>query len=148
MGVRKLTELEIKNAKPKNKKYKLYDGDYLYLEVYPLGNKQWVYEYKKKATFRIGSYPTLKLKDARNKKDQIKREIELYRLDLVLQKRQEEKIKSKKIFENVVKEWLKEYKKGKAERSVTTTIQRLNKHILPTFKNKDISKIRLKEVYE
>ena len=148
LGVRKLTELEIKNAKPKDKKYKLYDGDYLYLEVYPSGNKQWVYEYKKKATFRIGSYPTLKLKDARNKRDQIKREIELYGLDLVLQKRQEEKIKSKKIFENVVKEWLKEYKKGKAERSITTTIQRLNKHILPTFKNKDISKIRLKEIYE
>ena len=66
MGVRKLTELEIKNAKPKDKKYKLYDGDYLYLEVYTSGNKQWVYEYKKKVTFRIGSYPTLKLKEKLN----------------------------------------------------------------------------------
>jgi len=147
LGVNKLTELEIKKAKPKEKKYKLYDGDYLYLEVYPSGNKQWIYEYKKKATFRIGSYPTLKLKDARLKKEQIKREIELYGLDLVLQKRQEEKTKPKRIFENVVKEWLKEYKKGKAERSVTTTVQRLNKHILPAFKNRDISKIRLKEIY-
>jgi integrase len=147
LGV-KLTELKIKNAKPKDKKYKLYDGDYLYLEVYPSGNKQWVYEYKKKKVFKLGNYPTLKLKDARLKKEEIKKEIILYGLDYYVNKRLEEKQKAKRAFLSVVNEWVEVYKVGKAKRSVTTTLQRLNKHILPVFEKRDISEIKLKDIFD
>jgi hypothetical protein len=41
-----LTNLKIKSAKPREKKYKLYDSDYLYLEVYPNGKKQYMYQAK------------------------------------------------------------------------------------------------------
>jgi len=142
-----LTDLKIKGAKPKDKKYKLYDSDYLYLEIYPNGKKQWMYKYKNLKEFKIGNYPTLSLKEARIKRDQIKRDIELKGLDEVVKKLKEIKSQPKRRFENVVNEWLIIYKKGKAKRSITTTLQRVEKHIIPAFKGKDISKITIKEIY-
>ena len=144
----KLTEFKIKQAKPKDKKYKLYDGDYLYLEVYPSGAKRWVYEYKKIKTFSIGSYPALSLKEARLKRDELKKEILLNGLEKVLTKRQENRTKEKRKFESVVNEWLKVYQKDKAKRSVETSIQRVNKHLLPAFKGRDIKNIKVKEIYQ
>ena len=142
-----LTDLKIKGAKPKEKKYKLYDSDYLYLEVYPNGKKQWIYKYKNLKEFKIGNYPALSLKEARIKRDQLKRDIELKGLDKVVEELKELKLQPKRKFENVVNEWLTIYKKGKAKRSVTTTLQRLQKHIIPAFKGKDISKITTKDIY-
>ena len=142
-----LTDLKIKGAKPKEKKYKLYDSDYLYLEVYPNGKKQWIYKYKNLKEFKIGNYPALSLKEARIKRDQLKRDIELKGLDKVVEELKELKLQPKRKFENVVNEWLTIYKKGKAKRSVTTTLQRLQKHIIPAFKGRDISKITTKEIY-
>jgi len=142
-----LTDLKIKGAKPKEKKYKLYDSDYLYLEVYPNGKKQWMYKYKNQKEFKIGNYPALSLKEARIKRDQLKRDIELIGLDKVIEEIKELKSQPKRRFENVVNEWLTIYKKGKAKRSITTTLQRIEKHIIPAFKGKDISKITTKEIY-
>jgi len=144
----KLTELKIKQAKPKNKKYKLYDGDYLNLEVYPSGNKQWIYKYKNIKEFKLGNYPALSLKEARLKRDELKKEILLNGLEKVLIKRQESKTKEKRKFESVVNEWLKVYQKDKAKRSVETSIQRINKHLLPAFKGRDIKNIKVKEIYQ
>jgi integrase len=142
-----LTDLKIKKAKPKEKKYKLYDSDYLYLEIYPNGKKQWIYKYKNIKEFKIGDYPSLGLKEARIKRDKLKRDVELNGLDEVISKIKLKKAEQKKVFSNIVNEWMEVYKKGKAKRSVTTTIQRLQKHILPIFKNKDISKITTKDIY-
>ena len=41
----KLTDIACKNAKPKEKAYKLFDGGGLYLEVMPSGSKLWRLKY-------------------------------------------------------------------------------------------------------
>jgi len=41
-----LTELSIKQAKPKEKQYKLTDGEGMYLRVYPNGSKYWQLQYR------------------------------------------------------------------------------------------------------
>ena len=43
--VRPLSELEIKKAKPKDKQYKLFDGDGLFLLVFPNGLKRKVHDF-------------------------------------------------------------------------------------------------------
>lgn len=45
--VKSLTSIQIKNAKPKDKLYKLSDGGGLSLWVYPTGNKNWVLSIQK-----------------------------------------------------------------------------------------------------
>ena len=74
--VKPLTELQIKKAKPKEKMYKLYDGEGLVLRINPAGKKTWLYDYKlnnKRNTYTIGKYPLFSLKEARDKKDELKK---------------------------------------------------------------------------
>lgn len=65
-----LTELQVRNARPKAKQYTLADGNGLYLSVSPAGLKAWVVRYKLAGNgtatpATIGHYPSLPLADAR-----------------------------------------------------------------------------------
>ncbi len=70
-----LTNIEIQNAKPQGKPYKLADGGWLYLVVNPTGSKLWRLAYRfngKEKLLSLGAYPTVSLKDAREKRDEAK----------------------------------------------------------------------------
>lgn len=68
-----LNDRSVKAAKPKDgKAVTLNDGGGLILYVHPTANKQWIFRYtfngkRKKTTF--GSYPAVRLNDARSKRD-------------------------------------------------------------------------------
>lgn len=66
-----LTDSAIKAAKPRDKAYKLTDGQGLYLEVMPTGSKLWRLKYRhsdKEKRLALGAYPTLPLQQARQKR--------------------------------------------------------------------------------
>lgn len=66
----KLTDAQVKAAKPKDKPYKITDGKGLYLQVYKTGSKVWRYKYRfanKESLLTIGAYPDISLKLAREK---------------------------------------------------------------------------------
>jgi integrase len=64
-----LTDTQVKNAKPKDKPYKLADGGGLYLEVMPTGAKLWRMKYMqangKENRLAFGRYPDVSLAKAR-----------------------------------------------------------------------------------
>jgi len=63
-----LSNTQIKNAKPKDKQYKLADRDSLYLLVRPIGSKVWKYDFRlagRRGTYTIGTYPEIGLAEAR-----------------------------------------------------------------------------------
>ena len=67
-----LTNVEIKNAKPRAKPYKLWDGGSLYVEVMKTGSKLWRWKYrfnKSENRFSIGPYPEISIKQAREARD-------------------------------------------------------------------------------
>ncbi len=73
-----LTDSKIKSAKPKEKPYKLSDGEGLYLYISKTGVKSWRVDYtkpiiKKRATITLGQYPILSLSNARKKNMEIKK---------------------------------------------------------------------------
>ena len=64
-----LTNTQIKNAKPKDKQYKLSDQGGLSLIVRTTGSKAWKYDYRldgKRLTHTIGTYPDMPLTAARD----------------------------------------------------------------------------------
>lgn len=64
----KLTEQAIKRAKPKDKQYKLTDGDSMYLRIYPDGKKYWQLQFwfeGKQKVLSFGKWPNVKLPEAR-----------------------------------------------------------------------------------
>ena len=64
-----ITAVQARNAKPKEKAYKLNDGKGLFLHIATSGKKTWRYRYElppgKESTFVIGKYPVLSLEEAR-----------------------------------------------------------------------------------
>ena len=78
----KLTALQVRNAKPVDKPYKLTDGHGLFLHVAESGKKTWRYRYRiagTESTFVMGEYPQMSLEEARkarvSAREQVKQEI-------------------------------------------------------------------------
>jgi integrase len=71
-----LTDTAIKNAKPQESQRKLFDGGGLFLLVAPTGGKWWRLKYRfgsKEKLLSLGTYPTVSLKDARERRDEAKK---------------------------------------------------------------------------
>ena len=71
----KLTDTAIRGAKPKEKRYKLTDGEGLYIEVAPSGGKWWRLKYRfagKEKRLSLGVYPSVGLKEARLRASEMK----------------------------------------------------------------------------
>jgi hypothetical protein len=67
-----LTVLEIEKAKPRDKLYKLWDANGLFLVVKPNGKKQWRFRYRfaeKENMLGFGSFPEVTLAKARELRD-------------------------------------------------------------------------------
>jgi len=67
----KLNDQKCKNAKPKDKSYKLFDGGGLYLEIMPSGGKLWRLKYRyagKEKRLSFGSYSHNITQRRKNKK--------------------------------------------------------------------------------
>ena len=76
----RLTELSIKQAKPKEKQYKLTDGEGMYLRIYPNGSKYWQLQYwfeGKQKVFSLGVWPDVSLKEARDERFEAKKKIKV-----------------------------------------------------------------------
>lgn len=75
-----LTLKEIRDAKPQDKMYRLYDGGGLQLYVYKTGKKTWRLDYtdfnKKRKTHTLGDFPDISLAEARKLRDEIKPQLE------------------------------------------------------------------------
>ncbi len=74
-----LNDKLIKNTKPKEKPYKLSDGGGMYLLVETGGSKYWRLKYRflgKEKTLALGVYPETSLKEAREKRDEARKQLE------------------------------------------------------------------------
>lgn len=106
----KLTETQCKNAKPSVKAYKLFDGAGLYLEITVNGSKLWRQKYyylNKEKRLALGSYPTISLKQARDRRDAAKRLISENK-DPVQERRKEKEgilADNGNTFEKIAREW-------------------------------------------
>jgi hypothetical protein len=63
-----LTNTAIRNGKPGEKPFRLFDGGGLYLEVSPTGGRWWRLKYRfdgKEKRLSLGVYPDVSLKEAR-----------------------------------------------------------------------------------
>ena len=74
-----LTNLQVKQAKPKEKAYKLADAKGMYLFINSKGQKYWRMDYRyggKRKTLALGVYPDISLSDARDRRDNAKQQLQ------------------------------------------------------------------------
>ncbi|MDE1895475.1 MAG: tyrosine-type recombinase/integrase [Rhodospirillales bacterium] len=118
-----LTDTAIRNAKPKDKAYKVADSQGLYLLVNPGGSKLWRVKYRINGTERklsLGAYPEITLAEARTARDAARKQL-AHAIDPNTAKRQariEASIRAGNTFANVADELIE--KKGREGRATAT----------------------------
>lgn len=73
-----LTDAAIRNAKPRQKPYKVSDSKGLYLQVNPQGSKLWRLKYRihgKERKLALGAYPEVSLAEAREARDAARKQL-------------------------------------------------------------------------
>ena len=148
--VKPLTEAQIKNAKKRDKSYKLTDGDGLFLLISPNGKKNWRFKYRydgKENLMSFGSYPIVSLSDAREMRLTAKRQI-VNGIDPAEVKKAERMTGGapENSFESVAREWHSKFKSTWTEGHAATILTRLEKNVFPWLGKKTINEIKAPEV--
>ena len=105
--VGKLSEVAVRQAKGKDRAYKLSDGGGLYLLVNPNNTKYWRLKYRlngKEKTLALGVYPGVSMAEARTEAVKAK-EFLRQGIDPVIRRKQAKQVNARNTFHNIAKEW-------------------------------------------
>ena len=133
-----LTDIAVKSSKPKEKAYKLSDGDGLYLFISPAGGKLWRYDYAfngTRKTLTLGKYPIMTLQEAREAHLQARKNIAkgIDPSDLKKQAKADSEVNNANTFAVWANQWLGHWRVDKAPRHVDIISRRLATNILPVI---------------
>ena len=148
-----LTDSQIKKAKPKEKVYKLFDENGLYLEIKPNGKKTWRIKYRfdnKEKNYTIGNYPEVTLALARKELIKVKQLIREH-IDPVTARKEEVKAKTinkKLLVKNIVNEFFELKSAELSESHLKRQISRTNIYIIPKIGDKEITQVTKKDIID
>ena len=146
-----LTDAKARNAKSKDKPYKLTDGEGLFLLVTPTGGKWWRFKYRfggKEKLLSFGTYPEVSLADARDKRTEARKlvaagndpgEVRKARKAMAAEN-------ATNTFEAVAREWFGKNEPVWSPGHSVMVMSRLEKDVFPVIGNRPISEIKAPEV--
>jgi integrase len=146
-----LSDTACRNAKPKEKPYKLADEKALYLEVMPTGAKYWRMKYRidgKEKRLAIGVYPDVGLKEARDKRDDA-RKLLASGIDPSENRKAEkatQRLNAENSFEAVAREWFSKFSAKWTEGHSSKIIARLERDVFPWIGGKAIAELKARDV--
>lgn len=142
-----LSDIQVRNAKPKAQDFKLMDGFGLYLLVTPSGGKLWRFDYRyndKRKVIAIGVYPSITLSDARQRREDAKKLL-ANGVDPGEIKRAQKAAtisESENGFEVVAREWHGKFSSTWSESHAETTLRRLQSDVFPVMGDKPMEEIK------
>ena len=152
--IKPLTSLQVKNAKPQDKPYKLYDGGGLFLLVTPAGGKLWRLKYRqengKEGLLAFGAYPAVSLEQARRKRDEAKQQRaagnDPGQLHRAAKKEQQGLVKN--TFAHLASQWLEFMGTKIAPSTMRYYAFLINNHLLPNLGTMPVKKIKPSHLIE
>jgi len=142
-----LSEMQVRSARPRDKDYKLFDTQGLYLKVSTSGARLWRFKYHYGPVERLltlGAYPEVSLKRAREKRDEA-RELLKEGIDPAV-KRQTEKLRKADTFGAIALEWLELHRKRFAPATFVKAEWTFNDLIIPYIGKRPIAQITAPEL--
>jgi integrase len=141
-----LTDIAVKSAKPKDKPYKLSDGEGMYLLVNGTG-KYWRLDYRflgKRKTLAIGVYPTITLADARERRNAARKSLanNIDPSELKVTARKEAIRNASITFELVAREWHQKNAVKWSEKNTVRTLSLFERAIFPHIGKLPIADIK------
>lgn len=158
-----LNDSQIKNAKPKEKCYRLNDGEGLYIRIETNGSKRWRFDYtirENRKTLSLGTYPKISLSNARIRSDAA-RELVVNGTDPSEQRQQEkrdrERAKDEQArieagvplvgsFEYVAREWLDSIEHTVKPQTHIKKVRRFELFSFPAIGRNPIGEIKPKAI--
>lgn len=146
-----LTDVQCRNAKPRDKSYKLSDGFGMYLEVMPNGSRYWRLKYRFNKTEKrlsLGVYPEVSLSEAREARDKARKVLATGK-DPSVAKRQEKyqaQLKAENCFEAVARQWHKSQSAKWNPEHADRVLTSLEKDVFPTLGKLPVSEITPPEI--
>lgn len=147
----KLTNNEIKNAKPRDKSYKLSDGNGLFLLIATNGSKYWRFKYRfngKEKLLALGVYNQITLAEARQKRDKA-RELLANGIDPGKFKQENKrlsKIAAENSFELLAREWHAKFSIKWTPKHSNRILRQFEREVFPWLGNKAIIEITAPEI--
>lgn len=156
----RLTDMAIRNAKPKERPYKLHDGGGLFMLIQPNGSRLWrlrFYLDGKENLYALGGYGEdgLSLAEARDEARAarklvkqgispifVRQQAKLAQLEA----RRAARLEQAGSFAKVAKAWLAEGKREWSSEVWQARQRRINKYLLPVFETRPVGKITGKEI--
>ncbi len=146
-----LTDTHIRAVKPLSKPKKYFDGGGLFLYVTPSGSKLWRMAYrfnKKEKLLSFGPYPTVSLRDVREKREEAKKlltkNIDPSEHDKSI--KAEMLAEAQNSFQNIALEWFETRTTGFSPKHRGVTLSLLKTHIFPAYGHKPITKIEAQDI--
>lgn len=147
--IESLTDVKVRNVKPKAIPFKVFDGRGLFLIVTPNGGKWWRLKYRhggKQKLISLGTYPDVGLKDARSRRDEARRLVaagvdpsaarqEAKAVQMAAEQRENDS------FEAVAREWFAKFSTGWVSDYADLVIERLEADVFPWLGGKPIADI-------
>jgi integrase len=142
-----LTAVEINNYKPQGRRVRLLDSDGLYLEISPTGRRWWRFKYRfagKSRKVSLGIYPTVSLKEARQRRDEARMKVcdgidpgEERKLARLVRTSNAENT-----FEGVGREWYQTFSKDWKPKYAALVMRRLEVDAFPWLGSRPIREIK------
>ena len=145
-----LTDTKARNAKPRDKQYKLFDNDGLFLLVSPTGGKWWRFKYRlggKERLISLGTYPEVSLAQARGRRDEARKQV----ADGIDPSQARKTLKAAKgqnesTFEVVAREWHTKFTPTWTPGHAITIRSRLELNVFPWIGKRPIIEIKAPEL--
>jgi integrase len=145
-----LSDMKVKTAKSKNKPYKLYDNDGLYLLVTEKGGKWWRFKYRfegKEKLLSLGTYPEISLSDARRRRDEARKQVAQGIDPSNVRKAQKlSSTQETETFEVIAREWHARFKSTWSEGHASTIMDRMERDLFPWIGKRPIAEIKAPEL--
>ena len=147
-----LTDTAVRNAKPKEKPYKLGDSGGLFVIIRPTGAKWWRLKYRfsrKEKQISLGIYPDVSLQEARRRRDEARQ-----LLARGVNSSEERKAThagtvddTSASFESLAREWYESKVQNWVPGHASMVLMRLEKYVFPTLGARPIADISAQDIH-
>jgi integrase len=146
-----LNDTKIRNTKPAEKKFKIYDADGLFMIISPAGGQWWRFKYRfggKEKLLSFGTYPEVSLADARQRRDDARKMVAAgvdpgeFRKEMKIAKAE----LTENCFEFIAREWFTKFKKKWSKVHADTIMERLSRDVFPYLGHRILADIKAPEL--
>lgn len=147
----RLTDQQLAELITRERPYKVFDGNSLFVLVTPSGQRSWRWRYYirgREKVLLLGSYPEVSLEQARAARDQARDKVPAG-IDPADEKREAKLallIAQESSFEAVARAWHGKWSVGRHERYAEDVMSRLERNVFPVLGHKPVDQIEPKHV--